>query len=189
VKRPDWRLLGRRAVLRHPRFLIQEDRLRLPDGGEATFTYLVKPASVFVLALTEAGELVLLRQYRYIAQRWLWEIPAGGSLDFDGDDLADLARRELWEEAGGVAARMEYLGEITALSGLLRQPIHVYLATGVRLDATNHAEATEAIEVHPLPLDEAIARVREGGDALDGYVVLKYEPLLRSHLEKRRADG
>ncbi len=180
MKTPNWQLIERRVILQHPRFLIQTDELHLPNGEQATFTYLVKPPSVFVLALTENNELVLLRQYRHIVGRWLWEIPAGGSLDFEGEDWAELARRELWEEAGGRAEQMDYLGEIVALSGLLRQTIYVYLATGVHLDATNHTERTETIEVHPLPLDEAIARIREEADALDGYVVLKYEPRLRA---------
>ncbi len=180
ARRVGWELLATDYPYEHRMFRLRRDRLRLPDGTEQTFTYITKPPAVFVLPITPQGEMVLIRQFRYIADTWSWEIPAGGSHDFSGDDLAELARRELWEEAGARAEELRFLGTFHGATGVLSQQFHVYLALGVRLEADNHPETTEIIEVHTMPIAEAIRVMREGpADALDGYVVLKYEPLLR----------
>ncbi len=179
MSREHWQVLSTDFPYRHRMFRLRRDRLLLPNGVCATFTYVTKRPAVFILPITPQGDLVLIRQYRYIADAWLWEIPAGGSHDFAGSDWDDLVRRELWEEIGGRAAEIRPLGPFYGATGLLRQRFYAYLALGVTLEPDNHPEATEEIEVHSYPIPQALARLREGPtDALDGYVALKYEPLL-----------
>ena len=184
AQRNGWKLLGTDYPYSHPMFRLRRDRLNLPNGSEGIFTYVEKGPAVFVIPITPEGEIVLIRQFRYVADRWSWEIPAGGSHDFDGEDLADLARRELWEEIGGTAKALRHLGTFCGASGVLSQTFHVYLAEDVQL-SDQHLEATEVIEVHPMPLDRALELMRDGdADAFDAYVLLRYAPLLRALVSK-----
>ena len=77
--------------------------------------------------MTSAGEVVLIRQFRYIVDEWLWEVPAGGSHDFAGDDLTELVRRELREEIGGEAEAIEHIGTFHPMPGAGYKLFYLYL--------------------------------------------------------------
>ncbi len=177
-----WRVLETATLYSDARFSVRRDRLQLPDGNEGVYTYPVKHGAVFILPITPAGELVLIRQYRYIVDAWLWEIPAGSTHDFDGDDYRELVRRELWEEIGGQAEAVYPLGRTFAAPGFTTIRVFGYLALGVNLTGTNHPENTEFIEIHPTPIPDALDLLRTGEhtSAIDAYFVLQQEPLLRA---------
>ncbi|MGC9394404.1 MAG: NUDIX domain-containing protein [Anaerolineae bacterium] len=181
-ERLSWTVLETTNLYKDTRFSVRRDRIRLPDGDECTFTYPVKSGAVFILPITPAGELVLIRQYRYIVDAWLWEIPAGSTHDFDGSDYSDLVRRELWEEVGGQTDAIYPLGRTFAAPGFTTIKVFGYLATGVTLTETNHPENTEFIEIHPTSIPDALDLLRTGEhtSAIDAYFVLQQEPLLRA---------
>jgi ADP-ribose pyrophosphatase len=189
-ERLGWTVLETTNLYSDSRFSVRRDRLRLPGGDKCTYTYPVKDGGVFILPITPAGELVLIRQYRYIVDTWLWEIPAGSTHDFQGDDYFDLVRRELWEEIGGKADVIYPLGRTFAAPGFTTIQVFGYLALGVTLAATNHPENTEFIEIHPTPIPDALDRLRTGEhtSAIDAYFVLQQEPLLRA-IYARAAAG
>ncbi len=174
-----WQQLHIEVKYKHRMFGLRNDLVRLPNGKEHYFTYVKKPPGVFILPVTQAKELVLIRQFRYVVDLWLWEIPAGGSDDFEGQDYASLAERELHEEIGGHAVEILPLGPIWGAAGVLDQVLYVYLALGVSLDRENHPEETEVIEVKTFPIAQALQVLREGPtDALAGYIALRHEKLL-----------
>ena len=181
-ERLGWTVLETTSLYNDTRFSVRRDRLQLPDGDECTYTYPVKEGGVFILPITHAGELVLIRQYRYIVDTWLWEIPAGSTHDFSGKDHSDLVRRELWEEIGGKANTIYSLGRTFAAPGFTTVKVFGYLALGVTLAETNHPENTEFIEIHPTPIPDALDLLRTGEhtSAIDAYFVLQQEPLLRA---------
>jgi len=180
-ERLGWTLLETTTLYSDSRFSLRRDRIRLPGGDEGIYTYPVKSGAVFILPITPAGELVLIRQYRYIVDTWLWEIPAGSTHDFHGDDYRDLVRRELWEEIGGQAEVIHPIGRTFAAPGFTTIRVFGYLALGVALSATNHPESTEFIEIHPTPIPDALDLLRTGEhtSAIDAYFVFQQEPLLR----------
>lgn len=174
-----WQQVSWEIAYTHRMFALRNDLVRLPNGTSHYFTYVKKPPAVFILPVTEQKELVLIRQFRYVADAWLWEIPAGGSDDFTGEDYVQLAQRELHEEIGGVAEKMISLGPIWGAAGVLDQVLYTYLALGVHLEAENHPEITEVIQVHTFPIEKALQVLREGPtDALAGYIALKHEKML-----------
>ncbi len=181
-ERLGWTVLETTHLYADARFAVRRDRIRLPSGEEGSYTYPVKSGAVFVLPITPAGELVLIRQYRYIVDAWLWEIPAGSTHDFHGDDYRELVRRELWEEIGGQAEAIHPLGRTFAAPGFTTIQVFGYLALGVALAATNHPENTEFIEIHPTPIPQALDLLRTGEhtSAIDAYFVFQQEPLLRA---------
>jgi ADP-ribose pyrophosphatase len=190
AERLGWTLLETTHLYADARFTVRRDRIRLPNGDECTYTYPVKSGAVFVLPITPEGELVLIRQYRYIIDTWLWEIPAGSTHDFHGDDYRELVRRELWEEIGGQADIIHPLGRTFAAPGFTTIEIFGYLALDVRLAATNHPENTEFIDVYPTPIPQALDLLRTGDhtSAIDAYFVLQQEPLLRA-IHARASTG
>ena len=177
-----WNILATTHQPFNARFHIRQDQIRLPNGAPCTYTYPVKTPAIFIVPLTSEGDLILIRQYRYIIDKWLWEIPAGGTHDFHGDDLRDLVKRELWEEVGGKTDTIIPLSPTYGLPGFTTIKVFGFLALNVTLDATNHPEAGEHIEVHPTPIPQALDLMRQGEttSAIDAYYVFQQEPLLRA---------
>ena len=153
------------------------DRLRW-QGKETTYTYLGAPRAVFVAAVTEAGELLLVRQYRHPVRDWTLEVPAGSVVD--GESSLEAAQRELREEVGGEAAEWQHLTTFFSSSGHLSLRSDAWLATGVRVGEADPEEG-EAVAVVRMPASEAFERARGGGFA-EGQTALTIL-LAAAHLE------
>lgn len=149
------------------------DRVRFPDGSEGELEMIRHPgASAVVPFLSDpAGDdpqLLLIRQYRYAAEGYLYEIPAG-RLD-PGESPEACATRELREETGCTAERVERLFTMYTTPGFTDERIHLFVATG--LTAGEHArEADEFVETVPMPLSRALAMI-EGGEIQDAKTAL-----------------
>jgi ADP-ribose pyrophosphatase len=138
---------------------VRRDRVRLPNGKLSDREYVEHPGAVVIIALSDSGELVLERQYRYpLAQEFI-ELPAG-KID-PGEDPAETARRELAEETGYVAARWRRLGVMHPLIGYSNERIEIYLAEGLSVTAAS-LDHEEFLEVFTLPLAAAVEWVRIG---------------------------
>src|SRR5213595_3472267 len=140
------------------------DTVRFPDGSTGELEVIRHPgAAAVVPCLTDpAGPdptILMLKQYRYAAGGPLWEVPAG-TLD-SGEAPETCARRELLEEAGVTAERLERLTAILTTPGFTDEVIHLYLATGLTTGAPSR-ERDEFIEVVPQPLSRVLARIRDG---------------------------
>jgi ADP-ribose pyrophosphatase len=135
----------------------------LPDGRSVALDAVRVPAVAYILPLLEDGRVVLIRQYRPIVGAEIWELPAG-TLE-PGEAPEACARRELAEEAGYAAGRLEPLGEALADPGLTDERIFLFLARELRPVARG-LDADEQIEVVPVPLGEAY-RMAAAGEILD----------------------
>lgn len=166
--RLGWRLGRTRYLYTSPWFDLRQDELRLPNGEPATFTYVEHPGFVSIVPLTEEGQILLIRSYRYTVDAWCWEVPAGGVGNKPELDLAGVARSELLEETGCVVTgRLEHVTRYHNAIGGSRTPADIFFATGVRRAAEQRLDATEQIEVHPRPAHEVLAMAR-GGEIEDG---------------------
>lgn len=144
-----------------------------PDGTRVRREVIAHPGAVAIVALDDAGRLILVRQFRAPADRSLLEIPAG-TLDRDPasgmvEEPELAARRELEEETGLRAARWERLGGFWTAPGFATEFIHLYLATSLTPAGGDRAgpDEDEQLELVRLPWRRAVAAVERGelGDA------------------------
>jgi ADP-ribose pyrophosphatase len=152
---------------------LDRDRIRYPDGSEADVDIVRHPgASAVVPFLSDpAGEdpqILLLRQYRYAADGYLYEIPAG-RLD-PGEAPADCAARELKEETGCTAEQMEPLITMVTTPGFTDERIHLFMATDLTHGKAER-EADEFADVVVMRLSEALELIQRG-EIVDGKTAL-----------------
>lgn len=156
---------------------VRRDTIELPNGNKSTREYIKHNGAVCVIPVTDEGEIVLERQYRYPIGRVVTEIPAG-KLEI-GEDPLEAAKRELYEETGYIPGKMEYIGEYIGSPALLEERVTMYLATELtKGDA--HLDEDEFLEVFTMPLEEAYQRVmnNEFADAKTQLCILKAYILL-----------
>ena len=133
--------------------------VELPNGRRSARDIVRHPGAAAVVALTESGKIVLVRQYRTAIDRVTVEIPAG-KLD-PGEDPLDCAKRELHEETGFRAGKIRFLTSIVTSCGFCDEMIHIYLATHLEFDAPD-PDDDEFVNVDLVPLSELIDAVLDG---------------------------
>jgi ADP-ribose pyrophosphatase len=172
VSASDGRLDSRRAWT--GRLLtVDLDHVRTPNGTELELEIVRHPGAAAVIPLLSSADaadptVLLIRQYRYAAGGMIWEIPAG--VLEPGEEPIDCARRELREETGAEAERIDHLTTIFTTPGFTDERIHLFLATGVR-GGTAAPNPDELIELEPRPLSQALGMVRDG-EIRDGKTVV-----------------
>jgi ADP-ribose pyrophosphatase len=139
---------------------VRLDEITLPNGVSATREYCHHNGAVCVLPLTDEGEVICVRQYRYPFHEDLLEIPAG-KLDSPEEDPNDAVRRELREETGAVAKKIVYLGKYYPSPAILDECIYMYLATGLEFGDTEFDD-DEFIESVRVPLSKLVDLTLEG---------------------------
>ncbi len=164
--------LARRRIYSGRVVNLDVDTIQYPDGSTGELEMIRHPGAAAVLPFASDPRgtdptVLLIRQYRYAAGGPLLEVPAG-RLD-PGEEPAACARRELREEVGVTAGRVERLTTIWTTPGFTDERIHLFWAA--ELTAGDHArEPDEFIEVVPTPLSQTLALVR-GGEICDGKTV------------------
>jgi ADP-ribose pyrophosphatase len=151
--------MSERRVQKGARFELITERVTLPNGQSSLVDLLKHPGAAAVLPFLEDGRVLLIRQYRHAAGGYLLEVPAG-KLD-PGEGPKTCAARELEEETGWRAGRLESLGSIWPSPGFTDEKIHLFAAYDLR-PAQQRLEADEVIELVPTDFDEAVRQVREG---------------------------
>ena len=153
------------------------DTAGLPDGGTAQREVVLHPGGVAILALDEADNVALVRQYRYPLHGLLLELPAG-KLD-PGEDHRPAAIRELSEETGLEAGELTYLVCLLASPGFCTERLHMYLARDLR-KKESHPDEDEFLNVITMPFQQLLEQVMDGTveDAKTVATVLKTKVLL-----------
>ncbi len=139
---------------------VVKDTVLLPDGKKATREMCLHVGAVAVVPLTDKGEVVMVKQYRYAQGRVCLEIPAG-KLDSKDEPPFDAVKRELREETGATAESYTYLGVIDTTPALMNEVIHLYLAEGLSFGEVSPDE-DEFIEVLNIPLSTLTEMVMSG---------------------------
>lgn len=142
---------------------VDVDRLVEPSGHEVEREVVRHPGSVVLLALTPSERMLFVRQYRYPVDELLLEVPAG-TLE-PGEVIEDAAGRELAEETGYRARKLEKLSEFYPAPGFTDERMHLYFAWDLEPGAPSPDE-DEVLELVELPIDEVL-KLQWGKDVKD----------------------
>ena len=150
-----------------------KDTVRFPDGSTGQLDIVRHPgASAIVPFLTDPTgddpQILLIKQYRYAAGGFIYEIPAG-MID-PGEEPLACAHRELKEEVGCTAKRMEHLFTLLTTPGFTDERIDIFMATGLERGETAH-ESDEFLTIETLTLSAALGLIQKG-EIQDGKTAL-----------------
>ena len=171
----NWPVVSSAELVRGRLVTLLTDKVRMPDDELAERDVVIHPGAVAVLALDDAGQVLLIRQYRHPVRRLLWEIPAG-LRDVSGEPAWATARRELLEEAGYRARDWRVLADYYTSPGFSTERLRVFLARDLEFvpeaerDFVPEGEETQLVPAW-LPLDEAVRKVL-AGDLHNGVAAL-----------------
>lgn len=165
------------VVFRSRRFHVERRELAV-DGRPHSWDVVVHPGAVVVLPVLDDGRVVLIRNYRVAVDAALIEAPAG-CLE-PGEDPADCARRELAEETGYRAERIEPLATFFTSPGVFTERMHAFVARGLTPGATA-LESGEQINPAEMMWDDAISAIADGRivDAKTIVALLYFERFVR----------
>jgi ADP-ribose pyrophosphatase len=159
---------------------VTTDDVILPNGHHAQLEVVHHPGGAAIVAIDAQERICLLRQYRYVAEGWIWELPAG-KLEPNEPPLTT-AQRELVEEAGVSARHWHSLESYLSSPGVFTEVIHLFLATGLESTTVAHEHA-EVIEVHWVAFAEAYewavsGKIRDGKSAIG---IVRAQHFLATH--------
>ncbi len=160
---------------RGPVFRVRTDLLRYADGHRFACDVVEHPGSVAIAAMLGEREVLLVRQYRHPLRATMWEIPAGKCES--GESPLEGALRELAEETGYRAARVELLASVAMTPGFCDEVLHLVLARDLTPGAQSLDE-DERIEARSVSIDEAMAMF-ERGEIADAKTLLALTMLAR----------
>lgn len=168
---PGFVHLGDDERLRGWRISVVEATFRAPSGELFRRDVVRHPGAVAVVPVTEQGSVLLVRQYRGAVDRFLLEIPAG-TRDVEGEAPEETAARELEEEVGVRATRLDHLATIFNSPGFCDEETLLYLGTGLTpVAAARHGHEEEHMQVVEVPLGEVEAMIASG-DLTDAQTIL-----------------
>ena len=161
---------------------IECDSALLPDGKTAYREVVRKIHNgVCVVPLTDDGNVVIVRQYRYPYAEILPEAPAGKSEK--GESPEECAVRELSEETGYTAEKLIPLGEFYPSPGIMDEVLYLYAATGLTKGQT-HPDEDEFVEASLVPLEKMVEQIMNG-EIRDGKT---QTAILKTYLKKQRGE-
>lgn len=153
--------LNSRQVYTNPWMSVREDAIRRPDGSDGIYGVVDKPTAAVVVP-RDGDQLHLVEQFRYPVGSRRWEFPMGTAPERAELDPAVLAARELAEETGLVAGRMQLLGRLDIAPGMSSQREHVFLATELRAGPARREHAEQDMRAAWFGVGEFEEMVRDG---------------------------
>ncbi len=177
--RLDEKMISSEEIFNGVAVHLVKDEILLPNGNKGVREVVRHPGAVCVIPVTDEGEVIFVNQFRYAIGRVTIEVPAG-KLE-KGEDPTEAALRELSEETGITAGKIESLGAIYTSPAIIDEIIYMYIATDLK-QGEQHLDEDEFVNVVKMPLSEAVDMVMHGKimDAKTEAIVLKAE----KHLNK-----
>lgn len=155
----SYEVLHSKTVYRGHAFNVRRDEIRLPDGKAARLDIVDHVGAVTLVPVDDQKRVWFVRQYRHPAGEVLLELPAG--MVEPGEVPLDCARREIREEIGMAAGRIELIGQYFLAPGYSTEFMHVFLATDLHSNPLE-SDVDEFLSVEVIPLEEALRMAEDG---------------------------
>lgn len=152
--------LGEKLVYKAKVVELYEDYLELPDGKQVTYDLIKFKGGAGVLPITNDGQIILIKQYRNTLGHENYEIPAG-CYNYKGEPPQLCAARELEEEIGFQAGKLEYFTEIITAIGVGDEKTTIFFATDLKL-GTQKLDPEEYIEISYFTMEQALEMIYSG---------------------------
>jgi len=156
----NFKLTNSKTLFEGKVFNLKVDEIEYDSGNKGIREVIVHPGGAVVVPVTDEGKLVMVTQFRYPFQTALLEFPAG-KLDVDEDPL-DCAVRELEEETGYKAAKVNKLGKIYTAPGYCTETLHIYVAQELKKGDHKREEGELGMEVFELTIEEIEKKINNG---------------------------
>jgi len=135
------------------------ETVTLPNGATAELEIITHPGAAAVVPMKDETTVVMIRQYRHAVGGFIYEIPAGKL--HPGEDPRECAVREVEEEIGYKVGNLEPLLSFFTTPGFTNEVIHIFLGKDLQ-PGTQDLGTDEVLEVLEMPIDKAIALIKEG---------------------------
>ncbi|MDQ2775374.1 MAG: NUDIX hydrolase [Acidobacteriota bacterium] len=159
TKKP-WQVIASSEAHRNPYFSVLEQKLAVSDGTERNHYSIAFPRPAVGVIACRGTDVLLIRQYRFIVDEYVWAIPSGGAEE--GEPPEQAALRELEEETGYTAGRVEPLLNCYASYGCSDQRFEIFLANDVRATGKKF-DLAEVLDVRWFRREEVLAMVTNNG--------------------------
>lgn len=179
-----WKKLTERILFRNPWWTYKLDTYLLPAGGKGEYNYVHTNGSSMVVPVLPDGRVLMVNQYRYLAERESLEFPCGSIKD--GSSYDETAWHELAEETGHSSNRFLLAGEFNPYNGVTDEMCRVYIARELYAVAASPDE-TEEFELVPVTAGEIDRKIRDGV-IWDGMSIAAWT-IVRSHVAADKQGG
>ena len=156
----DIRRIRRELVYKGKILNFYEDYMALPNGNTAVWDFIEHKGAAAVVPVTSDGKILMVRQYRNALERYTLEIPAG-AVNYLGEPKEECAARELEEETGYRAGKLEWLMNVNTTVAFCNELIGIYVAQDL-IPTSQHLDEYEFLNVEKHDLDELLAMVYDG---------------------------
>lgn len=155
----DFKEIGSTPIYHGRVFDVRQDQVRLPSGSVVHLDIVVHPGAVVLVPVDAEGYLWFVRQYRHAVGKELLELPAG-TLEV-GEDIEACASREIREEIGMSAGKLQKIGEFYPAPGYSTECLYIFLASDLH-PAPLPGDDDEFIQVERFPVDQVITLAESG---------------------------
>ena len=156
----DIRRIRRELVYKGKILNFYEDYMALPNGNTDVWDFIEHKGAAAVVPVTSDGKILMVRQYRNALERYTLEIPAG-AVNYLGEPKEECAARELEEETGYRAGKLEWLMNVNTTVAFCNELIGIYVAQDL-IPTSQHLDEDEFLNVEEHDLDELLAMVYDG---------------------------
>lgn len=156
-----------------------QDTVQVPNGNVVKWDFIGHKGAAAMLAVREDGKLLMVRQWRNALDRYTLEIPAGGKNSID-EPTQTAAVRELEEETGYIAGKVQFLLSIYTTVAFCNEKIDIYLARDLKRQENQHLDEDEFIDVKAYELEELVQMIYDGKieDSKTVSAIMTYKSLL-----------
>lgn len=156
----EFKRLSRDLVKKGAIIEYYQDTMQVPNGNIVKWDFIKHNGAAAVVPVDEQGRLIMVRQYRNALERYTLEIPAGG-LNSPDEPTMDAAARELAEETGYQADKLEFLVSIYTTVAFCNEKIDIYLATCLT-PGNQHLDEDEYVDVKAYTVEELVEKIYAG---------------------------